>query len=147
MSGLDGLEGVVAAETVLSDVDGAAGRLIIRGHAVEDLSGRIGFEAATHLLWEGFFDDLPDDLSASLGEARAEVFAQVAALDATLLGRTPIEALRALMARLPDGDDLPTALRLTAAPAVFTGAILRRQAGERRPRRTRACHTPPTSCA
>ena len=27
--GLDGLEGVVAAETVLSDVDGAAGQLLI----------------------------------------------------------------------------------------------------------------------
>ena len=29
----DGLEGVVAAETVLSEVDGQAGRLIIRGTA------------------------------------------------------------------------------------------------------------------
>jgi citrate synthase len=28
-----GLEGVVAAETVLSEVDGEAGRLILRGHS------------------------------------------------------------------------------------------------------------------
>ena len=29
----DGLEGVIAARTVLSDVDGAKGRLVIRGYA------------------------------------------------------------------------------------------------------------------
>ncbi|HEY7853178.1 MAG TPA: hypothetical protein VIB82_09405, partial [Caulobacteraceae bacterium] len=30
----DGLEGIVAAETVLSDVDGEAGRLVIRGYGL-----------------------------------------------------------------------------------------------------------------
>ena len=33
-----GLENIVAAETVLSDVDGQAGRLIIRGLPVETLA-------------------------------------------------------------------------------------------------------------
>jgi citrate synthase len=37
--------------------------------------------------------------------------------------------MRALIARLPDGDDLATALRLVAAPAVFTAAVLRAQSG------------------
>jgi citrate synthase len=37
--------------------------------------------------------------------------------------------MRALLAWLRDGDDLATALRLVAAPAVFTTALLRRQAG------------------
>jgi citrate synthase len=36
----------------------------------------------------------------------------------------------ALTARLADGDDLNTALRLIAAPAVFTAAVVRAQAGE-----------------
>jgi len=42
----------------------------------------------------------------------------------------PVEATRALIARLSDGDDLATALRLIAAPAVFTAAVIRAQAGE-----------------
>ena len=126
----DGLEGVVAADTVLSEVDGHAGRLIIRGHSLDDLAGRATFEAVTHLLWDGFFDDLPRDLAPALGAARAEVFAEVAALDTGLLDRTPIEGMRALTARLADGDDLNTALRLAAAASVFTAAVVRAQAGE-----------------
>ena len=126
----DGLEGVVAADTVLSEVDGLAGRLIIRGHSLDQLAGRTTFEEVTRLLWDGFFDDLPDDLAPALGAARVEVFAEVAALDTGLLDRTPIEAMRALTARLADGDDLSVALRLTAAPSVFTAAAVRAQAGE-----------------
>ena len=126
----DGLEGVVAADTVLSEVDGQAGRLIIRGRSLEQLAGRVSFEEVARLLWEGFFDDLPDDLAPTLGAARLEVFAEVSALDTGLLDRTPIEAMRALTARLADGDDLAVALRLAAAPAVFTAAVVRAQAGE-----------------
>lgn len=130
IDGIDGLESIVAAETVLSEVDGAAGRLVIRGCSLDDLAGRVGFEDVAHLLFQGFFDDLPEDLVAALGQAREEVFAEVAALDAALSRRSPIEAMRALTARLADGDDLATALRLLAAPAVFTAAAVRAQAGE-----------------
>ncbi len=125
----DGLEGVVAARTVLSEVDGEAGRLLIRGYSLDDLAGRRSFEDVTVLLWAGFFDDLPGDMTAALGRARGEVFTQVEALDAHLADREPIEAMRALTARLSDGDDLATALRLVAAPAVFTAAALRVRAG------------------
>ena len=127
----DGLEGVVAADTVLSEVDGDAGRLVIRGYSLDQLSGRVSFEDVAHLLFEGFFDELKDagDLTAALGRARAEVFGEVAALDARLKGLGVIEAVRALMARLPDGDDLATALRLVAAPAVFTPAVTRARLG------------------
>jgi citrate synthase len=127
---LDGLEGVVAAETVLSEVDGAAGRLIIRGRSLDELAGKVTYEEAARLLQDGFFDDLPADLAPALGAARAAVFAEVAALDDGLTRLSPIEAMRALTARLADGDDLATALRLIAAPAVFTAAAVRRQAGE-----------------
>jgi len=127
----DGLEGVIAAETVLSEVDGDAGRLVIRGRSLDQLSGRAPYEAVVHLLFEGFFEDLPsvEALTQALGRARVAVFDHVAALDADLRGLTTIEAVRALMARLPDGDDLPTALRLVAAPAVFTPAVARARQG------------------
>ena len=55
----DGLEDVVAADTVLSEVDGKAGRLIIRGRTLDELAGRTTFEDLVHLLFQGFFDDLP----------------------------------------------------------------------------------------
>jgi citrate synthase len=129
VAGVDGLEGVVAAETVLSEVDGEAGRLIIRGYPVEALAGRWSFEAVVRLLWDGFFDELPNDLSAALGRARTEVFDEVAKLDAGLVALSPVEAARALTARLADGDGLDLALRLVAAPAVFIPAAVRAGAG------------------
>jgi len=46
-----GLEGVVAAETHLSHVDGERGELIVAGHRLEDLV-RHGFEDVVAKLWE-----------------------------------------------------------------------------------------------
>ena len=126
----DGLEDVVAADTVLSEVDGKAGHLIIRGYTLDELAGRTTYEDLVHLLFDGFFDGLPADVGPALGAARTQVFAEVSALDTGLLDRTPIEAMRALTARLGDGDDLAIAFRLIAAPAVFTAAVVRAQAGE-----------------
>src|SRR5438034_11130417 len=48
-----GLDGVVAARTRLSHVDGLAGELIIGGYELKELAGRVGFEEAAHLLWRG----------------------------------------------------------------------------------------------
>lgn len=126
----EGLDDVVAARTVLSEVDGQAGRLVIRGWTLDQLVGRTRFEEIARLLFDGFFEDLPEDLTAALGAARAKVFEEVQAVDDGLLALGPVEAMRALTARLPDGDDLATALALLAAPAVFTPAIVRLQAGE-----------------
>ncbi|NBB13828.1 citrate synthase [Caulobacter sp. SLTY] len=126
----EGLDDVVAARTVLSEVDGHAGRLVIRGWTLDQLVGRTRFEEIARLLFDGFFDDLPQDLTSALGAARAKVFEEVQAVDDGLLALGPVEAMRALTARLPDGDDLDTALALLAAPAVFTPAIVRLQAGE-----------------
>ncbi|CAN7583426.1 citrate synthase/methylcitrate synthase [Phenylobacterium sp. LjRoot164] len=125
----DGLEDVVAANTVMSEVDGQRGVLIIRGHSLDELAGATRFEDLVRTLFDGFFDALPADLAPALGAARAEVFSEVAALDPGLLDLTPVEAMRALTARLPDGDDLAVALRLIAAPAVFTAAVVRAHQG------------------
>ena len=125
-----GLEGVVAAETVLSEVDGRRGRLVVRGAALEELAGRIGFAGLTHRLWDSFFDGLPspEALGARLGVARTEVF-EAWTPDERVLALPPLEAVRALTARLPDGDGLGTALRLLAAPAIFTPAVMRAKRG------------------
>jgi citrate synthase len=124
----NGLDDVVVAETVLSEVDGLAGRLLIRGHSLDELAGGVQFEDVLAMLLEDFFDKVPD-LPARLAAARREVFAETIHVDAGLLAISPLEAVRALTARLADGDDLATALRLVAAPAVFTPAVIRRRRG------------------
>jgi citrate synthase len=48
-----GLEGIVAATTAISKVDGTAGRLIYRGHDIHDLARTTTFEEVAHLLWFG----------------------------------------------------------------------------------------------
>jgi citrate synthase len=68
-----GLEGVVAAQTRLSSVDGQVGELIIAGFPVEELAGRATFEETIYLLWN---DALPnaeqlDALRQRLAERRA----------------------------------------------------------------------------
>src|SRR5690349_5160447 len=126
----DGLENVVAAETVLSDVDGLAGRLIIRGLPLEAMAGRLSYEDALALLWDGFFPDLPADLKRPLAEARQEVF-RMLERDLEAVSTQPVyDGVRALIARLPDDSDLETALLLTAAPAVLLPNLIRLQAGK-----------------
>lgn len=125
----NGLEDVVAAETVLSDVDGLAGRLIIRGQPLEALAGRVSYEDVLALLWDGFFPDLPDDLHKPLGNARARVFELLHRQLPLVADRPAFDAMRALMALLPDGTDLESALLLAAAPGVLLPALLRLRAG------------------
>jgi citrate synthase len=53
MNAINGLEGVVAAETALSMVDGEAGELVIAGFPVAELAANATFEETAHLLWYG----------------------------------------------------------------------------------------------
>ncbi len=127
----NGLEDVIAAETQLSDVDGEAGRLIIRGVSLDHLVSTATYESVAALLLDGLTERHfgPAELGDWLGEMRVRIFAHVAALQSDLLALPPVDAMRALIARLPDGEDFEAALRLLAAPAVFLPAIIRLQAG------------------
>ncbi|NJK92592.1 MAG: citrate synthase [Blastochloris sp.] len=51
-----GLEGIVAAETALSDVLGTDGQLVYRGYDINELAGKVSFEEVIYLLWH---KDLP----------------------------------------------------------------------------------------
>ncbi|MBN9333286.1 citrate synthase [Devosia sp.] len=125
---MSGLDDVIAAETRLSEVDGLNGRLVISGHTLDELAGNRSFEDVLALLAG---DMLPTGsaLATRLGAARLRAFAEVAWLDDAILGLSITEGLRALMARLHDGEDADTALLLAAAPAVFVPALVRRRAG------------------
>ncbi|MEJ2749335.1 MAG: citrate synthase/methylcitrate synthase [Anaerolineae bacterium] len=50
---IPGLEGVVAAQTRLSSVDGQRGELIIAGYPLAELAGNAVFEETVFLLWNG----------------------------------------------------------------------------------------------
>ena len=67
-----GLDGVPAAETVLSHVDGERGELIIAGDFVGSLAGKSSFESVTARLWSGATGRVTDEahVRASLGAAR-----------------------------------------------------------------------------
>ena len=125
---MSGLDDVIAAETMLSEVDGLNGRLVICGQRLDELAGHRSYEEVLGLLGEGF---LPggQTLKTRLGMARLRAFAEVSWLDDALLALSVTEGLRALMARLVDGEDVDTALLLAAAPAVFVPALVRRKAG------------------
>lgn len=125
-----GLEKVVAAETILSDVQGANGRLIIRGRDVEDLARAFSFEQTATHLWSGFFDTVPVDLQPALGAARVAAFDRLTPDFARIAALPETEALRAALSLTPDGDDLATAITLAATMAVATGAIARLKAGQ-----------------
>ncbi len=65
-----GLEGVVAAATGLSHVDGERGELVIAGYRIDELAEHVTFEETTWLLWHG---ELPR--SAELEAFRQELAA------------------------------------------------------------------------
>ena len=96
-----GLEGVVAARTRMSHVDGANGVLVIGGYELGELAGRVTFEEAAHLLWEG---TLPDRAGASRLRAELAALRKVPESAMQVLraarGAAPIDALRMACAML-----------------------------------------------
>lgn len=126
-----GLDGVVAAETVMSHVDGQAGRLVLRGLPVERAAATLDFEGALALLWAGFESgaDDPACLRQALGQARGRAFALVPRLLPAAAGLPPIEGLRLMLAGLGDGEAGSQALLAVAAVPVFLAALDRRRRG------------------
>jgi citrate synthase len=123
-----GLETIIAAETVLSDVNGLEGRLIIRGYDLEELVREPSFEGVIALLWRGFFEtDLTcDQIATKLGAARVRAFERFAEMPKA----NAIETLRIGLCLSPDGDGLEVALDLVATTAVATAISARRASGQ-----------------
>jgi len=131
-----GLEGVVAAETRLSSVDGQAGELIIGGYPLEELAGNATFEETLYLLWN---DVLPDADSLAifkkaLNAHRALPTATLSLLQAAAQAKVPvIDALRMAASSLslnashenPSGDPQRDALILVAGFPTIVAAYWR----------------------
>ena len=106
-----GLDGVVASETRLSSVDGAAGELVISGFPVEEIADRASFEEMVYLLWH---DELPDaeeldEFRGALAGRRSLPEAVLNVLRAAATERTnQMDALRMAAGMLRLGkDDAP----------------------------------------
>jgi len=137
-----GLEGVVAAETRLCDLDGAHGRLAYAGYDIDELARLASFEEVAYLLWHG---ELPraaqlDALTVQLTAAR-EIPRDVAQAFRLMPTSTdPMRALQAAVALLgmhdPDATDnshaanVRKAVRLTAQLATAICAHHRIRSGQ-----------------
>ena len=132
----EGLEGVVAASTRLSRVDGEAGQLTLAGYAVEDLAPHASFEEMAFLFLHGRLpggrerDDFVREMAGrrELPKAAVEVLREAAAAQAP-----PMDALRMGASVLGLGrreEPFDQALTAIAAFPAIVGAYWRFRNGE-----------------
>ncbi len=126
----NGLDDVVAAETVLSEVDGERGTLIVRGHNVEELASTLSFEEGIAVLWRDVVPMAEGDLGRAIGEGRAMAFARFAEMTERMAGLAPIEVMRWLIASIGDSEPLAAPERLVGAFGVAAAIGMRGARGE-----------------
>ena len=129
-----GLEGVVAAETRLSMVDGQAGELIIAGHPVAELAARATFEETVALLLReaNGGDSTTDEatLRAELAAHRQLPAATLNLLREVAATAEPMDALRMAAGTLQANDDRTAGLRVIAAVPTIVAAHWRLTHGQ-----------------
>jgi citrate synthase len=128
-----GLEGIVAAQSRISDVNGDEGTLIYSGYDIHDLAEHSSFEEIVYLLWNGelptraALEELKKQLNAETG-LPAGIVDLISAIPKTA---SPMDMLRTVVSALsfydPDGSDMSPeanqrkAVRLTAKfPTIVT---------------------------
>ena len=139
-----GLEGIVAAQTAISMVDGANGRLVYRGYVIADLAEDMSFEEVAHLLWHG---GLPthaelDALTLELGASRNLTPAALATLNALRPDTDPMDVLRSVVSvqgvqHKLEKPSVALAVHATASFPTILATFRRRQQG-REPVKPRA---------
>lgn len=136
-----GLEGVVAADSAISSIDGAKGELRYRGYLVEELARDATFPEVSFLLWHG---ELPnraqlDRLESALRAARGLPEATERALREAAVQQGPMPALRTAVSTVSVTDEhegavdresnLERAVQLTAKTATIVAAWSALRAG------------------
>src|SRR5579862_1176564 len=132
-----GLEGVLAAKTEISMVDGQNGRLVYRGYTIADLYENCSFEEVVHLLW---FGELPSedelaDLKRRLGAKRALNDSARKALAALPRDTDPMDVLRTVVSaqgatKQLEAPDIEHAIAMTAVMGTALAAAYRHSRGE-----------------
>ena len=125
-----GLEGVVAAETRLSHVDGERGELIVAGHRLEELAQH-DYEDVVLLLWEAAgVRDVPRPAAAPLTEATLALLR-----DAARRRVAPMDALRMAAGTLVADDDVAAARLLVGTFPTIVDELRATAARRARPAR------------
>lgn len=134
-----GLEGIPAAETALSHVDGDTGRLILCGYDLETFAAQHDFESAAAAFWRVARDQRTPssaEVRAALGTARQAAFERFTAIAPALGPLTLSEGLRLGLASIPaqahdaaaDTNDPKTAV--AGAIPVLIANIVRTKQGK-----------------
>ena len=127
----EGLEGVVAARTRLSGIDGEKGRLWLGGFPVEELAPKACFEETVHLLWTG---ELPDREQLGALQRRISGWTLPAGTRslieaAAAAGQRPIDILRLALDSLCL-EDAGSDATLVGATPVIVAAVSRSMQGQ-----------------
>jgi citrate synthase len=123
-----GLDGVIAAETILSHTDRTNGMVWVRGHDLPTLVARHGFEGTVALMWNGFAGEglTRAGVADGFGEARLAAYAALPTWLPQAAGRSLLEGVRVAIAAQPDSAD---ATDLIGAFSVAVPALVRQAAG------------------
>jgi citrate synthase len=129
-----GLEGVVAAATQLSDVQGQVGKLCYRGYDINDLADHSTFEETVDLLWYGALPsgELLEKLTRKFAAARPLPHEVLEGMELFPKHTSTMEVLRTVVSILglhdPDGAsnsvsaNVRKSIRLTAQMPTITAA-------------------------
>jgi citrate synthase len=133
-----GLEGIVAATTALSKVEGTAGRLIYRGYNIHDLARTTSFEEVAFLLWFGRLPNVTElaDLKQKLAAERTMPEAVTRVLSALPANAEPMDALRTAASAwgattIKGKPTIEQAIALTARFPLFLAAFQRLRQGQK----------------
>ncbi len=136
-----GLEGIVAANTRLSDVQGDVGQLIYCGYDINELAGKVSYEEVVHLLHRNHLPNQKElaELKAQLAESRELPQGVIDVLQLLPESTPPMHALRTAVSALGcfdpacDDDSMDAqrrkAIRLIAQIPVCTAYFHRARQG------------------
>jgi citrate synthase len=133
-----GLDGIVVAQTAISEVDGEHGKLTYRGYLIGEIAEKATFEEVAHLLWVGHLPTTSElsALKSRLVAARPlpdAVLTIIAALPATT---EPMDVLRTAVSaygaatNMQGKPTLDQAISLTAIFPTILAAFDRRRNGK-----------------
>jgi len=137
-----GLEGVVAANTRLSDVKGDVGELIYAGYNINELAGKVTYEEVVHLLHHNHLPNRREltDLKARLAAARDIPDGVIKIIKSLPKNTPPMHAIRTAISALgcfdeqADDDSMDAnrekAMRLIAQIPIVTAYFHRHRQGK-----------------
>lgn len=132
-----GLEGIVAATTAISKVEGNTGRLIYRGYNIHDLARTTIFEEVVHLLWFGHLPSQQEltNLQQRFAAERTIPENVMVTLRALPTSTEPMDALRTAVSAwgavaIKGQPTVDQAITLTARFPLFLAAFNRLRHGQ-----------------